>query len=155
MDLLTNILQDRVRDLVLRPPVPTSVDQTIGTVVEQMRRGRSGCALITDSGRLLGIFTERDVLSRVLLKGAPLSDPIRSVMTPRPATVRPTDTVAQVIRVMHSGGYRHLPVVDENEEVVGVVSVRAVVGYLAEHFPNAVFNLPPSPGQVQTQREGA
>jgi hypothetical protein len=56
---------------------------------------------------------------------------------------------------MEEGGYRHLPVVDESSRVVGILSVKRIVHYLVEHFPNTVYNLPPDPNAVQQQREGA
>jgi predicted transcriptional regulator len=56
---------------------------------------------------------------------------------------------------MEEGGYRHLPVVDECSRVVGILSVKRIVHYLVEHFPNTVYNLPPDPNAVQQQREGA
>ena len=56
---------------------------------------------------------------------------------------------------MEEGGYRHLPVVDENGKAVGMLSVKRIIRYLVEHFPGAVYNLPPDPGAVQQEREGA
>jgi hypothetical protein len=56
---------------------------------------------------------------------------------------------------MDEGGYRHLPVVDEGGRPVGVLSVKRIVHYLVEHFPTTVYNLPPNPGAVPQEREGA
>ena len=68
-------------------------------------------------------------------------------MTPHPITVGPKDPVRTAIRRMQKGGYRHLPVVDENGRPVGILSARRVVHYLVEHFPALVFNQPPDPNQ--------
>jgi CBS domain-containing protein len=56
---------------------------------------------------------------------------------------------------MVSGGYRHLPVVDEEGRPVGVLSVKQIMHYLVEHFPSTVYNLPPDPRVVPQEREGA
>ncbi len=155
MELLAGLSRDSVRALASSPLVELSPEETIGTALERMRSRRCGCALVCAAGKLLGIFTERDVLVRVLAKGTALAEPIRSVMTPDPVVVHPEDSVAQVIRRMHTGGYRHLPLVDQEGVVLGVVSVKAVVCYLVEHFPRAIYNLPPDPAQIQKAREGA
>ena len=76
-------------------------------------------------------------------------------MTPHPVVVDRKEPVGAVIRRMEEGGYRHLPVVDEGGHVVGILSVKRIVHYLVEHFPATIYNLPPDPGVVQQEREGA
>jgi len=56
---------------------------------------------------------------------------------------------------MEEGGYRHLPVVDVTGKPLGVLSVKRIVHYLAEHFPATVYNLPPDPSSVPQSAEGA
>jgi CBS domain-containing protein len=56
---------------------------------------------------------------------------------------------------MEEGGYRHLPVVDERERPVGILSVKRIIRYLVEHFPTTVYNLPPDPQAVPKNPEGA
>ena len=107
----------------------------VADAVESMRRENAGCLLVTDGGRLVGLFTERDLLTRVLAKGRALAGPIASRDDPRPVTVGPKDPVRTAIRRMQKGGYRHLPVVDEEGRPVGILSARRVVHYLVEHFP--------------------
>ncbi|HUU84386.1 MAG TPA: CBS domain-containing protein [Phycisphaerae bacterium] len=155
MKLLQALAQDRAEDLAFCPLVESSPQETISVVIGRMRDRRCGCALVTEAGKLRGIFTERDVLTRVLAKEFSQTEPISAVMTPDPVTLTPQDPVAEVIRRMHAGGYRHLPVIDSERNVLGVVSVKAVVCYLVEHFPAAVYNLPPDPAQRQSAREGA
>ena len=76
-------------------------------------------------------------------------------MTPNPTTLKTTDSVADAIRLMNQGHYRHLPLVDENGGLVGVLGVRDLINYLAEHYPYEVYNLPPDPHQVIRAPEGA
>ena len=89
-----------------------------------MAEHQCGSVLVIERGRLLGIFTEGDLVRRVL---APGRDPnltlLIEVMTPDPDTIRPRETVDEAIRRMDEFGYRHLPVVD-GAAVVGMVALR-------------------------------
>lgn len=155
MKLRENLMSDRVsllgQSTLVEVPPGASVRETIAL----MRARRCGCVLVSEGKRLLGIFTERDVLTRVLAAGADLSARIDAFMTADPVTIRPTDSVGLVIRQMLDGGYRHLPIVDQEGRAVGVVSVKGLIHYLVEYFPTTIYNLPPVPGQVQQSREGA
>jgi CBS domain-containing protein len=141
----------------LEPSPPREIDHeaTVSAAVEAMRNGNTGCLLVTDNGKLVGLFTERDLLTRVLAKNRPLLTPLRLVMTPAPVTVEPKDSVRTAIRRMQKGGYRHLPVVDEEGRPVGILSARRVVHYIVEHFPALVFNQPPDLNQFPETPEGA
>ncbi len=141
----------------LEPTEPRSIDasQTVADAVAAMREENIGCLLITDAGRVAGLFTERDLLTRVLSLGRPLDTPIRMCMTPNPVSVSPKDSVRTAVRRMQKGGYRHLPVVDEENRPVGILSARRVVHYLVEHFPGLVFNLPPQPDRYPESPDGA
>lgn len=120
-----------------------------------MRDHGRGCVLVCEGDRLCGILTERDVLTRILASGGNLDAPIASYMTRDPVTIRRSDRIASVLRLMLDGGYRHLPIVNDRGVPLGVVSVKGLIHYLVEHFPAAVYNLPPSPGSTQQNREGA
>jgi CBS domain-containing protein len=89
-----------------------------------MAEHQCGSVLVTERGRLLGIFTEGDLVRRVL---APGHDPnltlLVEVMTMEPETIRPGESVDEAIRRMDEYGYRHLPVVDGGA-VVGMVALR-------------------------------
>ena len=83
-----------------------------------------GCVLIAEQDRLAGIFTERDVVNRVVAEGLdPQATTLARVMTPDPDTVAPDCAPIEALRMMHDRGYRHLPVVAEGR-VVAVVSRR-------------------------------
>ena len=75
-------------------------------------------------------------------------------MTPDPDRVRQRDPVATALRWMRRRGYRHVPVVDEADQVIGCVRHGDIVGYVAEVYPERVLNLPPDPDQVALEREG-
>jgi len=154
MELSRNLKVDSVSRLDPTEPRTIDADEPTSAAVAAMREWSVGCLLVTELGRLVGIFTERDLLTRVLAPGRALHSPMRLCMTPDPVTVAPKDSVRTVVKRMQKGGYRHLPVVDEAGRPVGVLSARRVVHYLVEHFPALVFNLPPDPDRYPETREG-
>ncbi len=141
----------------LSPPPPRLLDAAapVAAAVELMRRERVGCLLVTRLGRVVGLFTERDLLTRILGPGRSLLVPMGGCMTPDPVTVHPKDPVRTAIKRMEAGGYRHLPVVDDARRPVGVLSAKRVVRYLVEHFPGLVHNQPPRPNEYPDTAEGA
>lgn len=155
MELAKNLKIDSVSRLQPTPPLRIGPEQAVAEAVALMRQERVGCILVCEDDRLVGIFTERDLMRRVLAAGKPLTLPVAECMTPNPVSVHRKEPIGAAVRRMEEGGYRHLPVVDEGGRVVGVLSVKRIVHYLVEHFPATIYNLPPDPGVVQHEREGA
>lgn len=136
-------------------PIVVTPDTTIRTALDKMKEGRQGSALVTDTeNRLLGIFTERDAL-KILAAGGEMNVAIESAMTKQPKTVQDNDSLAQAIKLMASGGYRRLPVLDDTGAVAGILKVSHVLRYVVEHVPGIVYNLPPTPHHTTQNREGA
>lgn len=148
------LVNDRVRNLEFGPAVTVSPGSTIGATISVMQEKRVGCVIVGDDRKTVGVFTERDVLSRVLAGGAALDGAIHTVMTPNPRTIALDDNLAAAVRTMHGAGLRHLPVVDEKGMAIGVLSIKRIIHHLVEHFPQAVYNLPPDPATVSSAREG-
>jgi CBS domain-containing protein len=155
MDLPRNLKIESVSRLHPTPPRQVRPEQTVAEAVALMRQQEVGCLLVCNGPRVVGIFTERDLMSRVLAARVPLTEPVSRFMTPNPVAVHPKDPIGLAVRRMEEGGYRHLPVVDEAGRPVGVLSVKRIVHYLVEHFPGTVYNLPPDPGAISQEREGA
>ena len=153
--LAQHLREDRVNELRLREACTAAPADSVAEVTRCMRERRTGCVLVVKDGQLLGIFTERDFVNRVVTQGFDPSGPVEQVMTPNPATVPAGASVLSAIELMDSGGYRHLPVIGDDGRPVGVLSVKDVVHYLVEYFPAKVYNLPPTPDQAQPAREGA
>ena len=147
---------DKIRHL--RPHVVPMLGRkaTVGESVEAMQKTRRGCVLICHGKEIVGIFTERDAMMRAS-DGRPetLRQTIDTVMTLTPRTVSINDSILSAIRIMTEKGFRHLAVIGESGECVGTISMRNIVQYLAEHFPEAVYNLPPVSDQINEEREGA
>jgi CBS domain-containing protein len=155
MDLARNLKIDSVSRLAPTAPLQISPNHTIADAVALMRQEGVGSVLVCQGSRIVGIFTERDLMRRVLAPGKPLTLPVAVCMTPNPEQVHPKDSIAAALRRMEEGGYRHLPVVGESGKALGVLSVKQVVHYLVEHFPSTIYNLPPDPAAVPQEREGA
>jgi CBS domain-containing protein len=155
MELARNLKVDSVSRLHATAPLRVAPEQTIADAVRLMREHRVGCLLVCRDDRLLGVFTERDLMRRVLSAGLPLSTPVADCMTRDPVVVGPKEPIGAAVRRMEEGGYRHLPVVDEIGRPLGVLSVKRIVHYLAEHFPATIHNQPPDPASFPTTAEGA
>lgn len=134
--------------------VRSGPDEPVRAVAERMRARKTGCALVCENERLVGILTDRDVLRKVIPEGR-WDLPVRDVMTANPDTIRPEEPLAEVVRRMARGHYRHLPMVDAAGRPLKTVSVRGLVRHLAEHFPIEVYNLPPNPDRTPAAPEGA
>jgi signal-transduction protein with cAMP-binding, CBS, and nucleotidyltransferase domain len=126
------LMSDRIGDLTMGPALLVEAGTTVRKAVEKMRRFRHGCALVQDGDRLVGIFTERDLLTRVIRKGLdPAEVTMATVMTRAPWTLAPGDPPAFAIHRMVAQGLRHLPVIDSGE-LQGFVSVRNILRYIHE-----------------------
>jgi len=117
------------RKLIL---VPGSM--TVREAAKLMKSKRYGAVLVTESDDLLGIFTERDAIFRVIAVGLdPETTPLVDVMTKEPKTITPDKTFGHAMLMMHEGGFRHVPVVEDGK-LVGMVSSRNALDPDLEEF---------------------
>ena len=139
------LLDDTVRLLAPSEPLRMTADHSVARAIAIMVQNRRSAVVIVDGAdRLIGIFTERDVLTRVMGAGRVARDTLlRDVMTPEPESLRPDDRICYAINRMHTGGFRSLPLVDDQHRPIGIITVNDVVRWLAEIFPEAVLNLRP------------
>jgi CBS domain-containing protein len=135
-----------IGELTYRPHANVDVTAPLGKVVDEMKTRGRGCALVEENGTLVGIFTERDLLNRVDHHDPTWRQrPVKDVMTAHPMVGRPSDSLAEVVRLLEAGRRRHLPVVDDKGTVLGLISIRDVMTYIAGRFPEELMNLPPDP----------
>jgi len=154
MKIERSLRELEVLALELQPPIVLDSQTCVAEVIEAMRRSCLGYALLETDGRLDGIFTERDVFLTVLGNVPALQEPVERYMTAAPARVNGGDPVWRVIVMMHEGGYRQVPVVDEDDRILGCVRHKDIAGYLVNHYAAQVLNLPPDPEQVARAPEG-
>jgi CBS domain-containing protein len=143
----SRLLAESLHVLPLQRPLLYAEDATVTDAMRGMQRKRRHCVLVTRDGTartaLTGLFTERDVLFRIIDRGRnPASLPLRDVMEADPETLPLDATVAQVLNRMAVAGRQHLPVVDAKGRPAAVVSVDDLMSFLVETFPREVLNLP-------------
>lgn len=126
------LLSAKLVDLSLTEAVVLAPGDTVRAAIEQMREAATGCVLVQENGRLVGLFNERHLLSRVLRKGLdPAKTLLGEVMLRDPIKLAPDDPPAYAIHCMVSRKVRHLPVVS-GETILGFISVRNILAFLHE-----------------------
>ena len=136
-----NILSESIGSIGLKDPLTIAPTATLQNCLDTMQKHRVGSLLITDENdKLVGIFTERDFLLKVIGKISDLSS--RSVgefMTKDPVRERPEASLAFALSVMSHGGFRHVPIVDQDDVPIGMISVKDVVDYLVERMLSGIL----------------
>jgi CBS domain-containing protein len=115
-------------------PVTAPSGMTVTEAAKLMKEHNIGALMVVEDDKLVGVFTERDALFRVLAAGleGDRTD-LAAVMTTNPQTIGPESGFTTALQMMHDGRYRHLPVVEEGR-VIGIVSVRDALGPELETF---------------------
>ncbi|MFP6663262.1 MAG: CBS domain-containing protein [Deltaproteobacteria bacterium] len=153
-----SILQAPIADLPeVREPIAVGPDATLRQAIETMNREHVGCVLVVVDEKLVGIFTERDVLRQIATSRIDIDNAtVESVMTRDPETLTREDAISYALNRMTIGGFRHVPLVDDEGYPVGIIAMRSICEYLVALFPREVLNLPPRPGlSISRTREGA
>ena len=115
-------------------PVTAAASMTVAEAARLMKERKVGALMVIEDEKLVGVFTERDGLFRVLAEGRPGdATPLGDVMTRNPQTIGAEKPFVHALQMMHEGGFRHLPVV-EGDRVIGIVSVRDALGPELEAF---------------------
>jgi CBS domain-containing protein len=124
------------------PPVIVSPDDSVMTAIEVSLPQRVGAVSVMERGRLVGIFTERDVMLKIVhQKRDPERTLIRDVMTSPVMTVKPDTNVGDVLHLMLDRHIRHLPVSQDGTTVLGMLSIRNVLQYMVEDLQSNVHHL--------------
>jgi CBS domain-containing protein len=127
------MLTNKVHELMTRDPITAAVSSTIFEVMELMAEKNVGRAIITENEATVGIFTEKDVLKRVMsARLDPRSTPIKKVMT-SPARSVPEDTrIIDALAKMYRSKFRHLLVREKKGKIVGIISMRRILEFAVE-----------------------
>lgn len=129
------MFSQRVRSVMEQKKLLTAAPQTsVCEAAKLMATKNVGAIMVVENERLVGIFTERDALVRVIAKGRDTQTTrLAEVMTSEPQTVDPNKTFGYALLMMHESGFRHVPVV-ENDKLVGIVSSRNALDPDLEEF---------------------
>ena len=121
-------------ELLVREVVSVSPSDTVEEVTRLMKRRHLGCVVVVDGGKVSGVFTERDLLTRVVPEGVdPKATPVSKVMTTEPKTVDKSEPLERVFSVLAERRFRHVPITDDGRPV-GMVSLSDFAGVLKEVF---------------------
>lgn len=137
-DIELDLLHRPLGDLIAQDYATVSPNTLVRDVVKQLNEKGHHCAIVIEDDKIAGILTERDVLNKLADHfDQRAGDPVKQYMTPNPETLHMDDPVAFGLNRMTVGGYRHVPI-ERDGKLAGVVSVRHILGYLVDRFPDVL-----------------
>jgi len=132
------IVEETVEAIQSQPFASVTPDTPIGAAVDQLAELEIGCLLVAEANKLVGVFSKRDVLDKVADRYEEIKNhPVSEVTSSNPIYVYDTDSAAAALHVMAVSGFRHVPVMNVNDELVGIVSPQRVLAFLQERFEAA------------------
>ena len=154
MSVELDFLVETVKGLDLSEYSVIASGTTVRDAVNTMCSDAHNCSLIVLDDQIVGIFTDRDVLHKVVDQPKVWDQPVDEVMSPQPLTVNGRQLASDALRIMDEQRMRNLPVVSEEGEIIGNLTHFGIIRYLADLFPKEVYNLPPTPDHYGKQRHG-
>lgn len=147
--MLREIAETRVNVIAKREPVRVRAETGLIEVVTAMKEAGRGAAFVEDeSGKLIGVFTERDLVAKLdHASHAWHRTPVGEVMIRDPISIEESQIVRNALAVMVSRRFRRLPIVDADGRAVAMLSIRDILALVASYFPKELLNLPPDPDQ--------
>ncbi len=124
------------------PPASVETTATVRHAVDVMRAARVGAVAVNDGDQLVGIFTERDLMLRVVGEDLdPATTPVEQVMVRKPVSITPAARRAEALEIMLTKHFRHLPIVDEAGKAIGMVSIRNLLTNRVERLEGHMASL--------------
>jgi CBS domain-containing protein len=154
-DLESALANESVGSAASHPALVVDEATPMHRVLQLMREQNRGAVLVVSNNTLAGIFTERDVLMKVAGQATVLDKTVSQLMTADPVTLPVDASVAFALNKMLIEGFRHIPLVDEQNRPIAVVSMRDLIDYLSNFFSRDILNLPPDPRVGFRNRDGA
>ena len=121
--------------------------------IEVMKQDEGGCAIVCEGKQIVGIFTERDLLSKIIGQEIDMNAPVSNWMSPVVSTLTPDASIGDAVSLMNDKSFRNIPLV-KGDQLVGSISVFDVILYLAESYPKETMNLPPMTDQIMSTEDG-
>ncbi|MBV4359213.1 CBS domain-containing protein [Pinibacter aurantiacus] len=119
-----------------------SPDSSVYDALESLEERNLGALVVIENGKLIGVFTERDYARKVILKGRSSKETlVRHIMTSRPIFVTPDTTIEECMQMMTDKYIRHLPVLNNLGELVGVISIGDLVKYIITEKDSIIEHL--------------
>jgi len=151
------LIDEKLKNLARREPLTVRPGASLQSCVDLIRgTGTADSVFVTDAaGRLVGVLAERDIFAHLVADTTDLGQPVERLMVDHPNTLHLDQPIRRAIELMQTGRFRNVPLVDDDEVLVGVVRPVDVLKFLAEAFPEELLNLPPRPHQLMDAIEGA
>jgi CBS domain-containing protein len=151
-----SVTDERLRVLSRREPVTVPPGTSLAECIAAIQRTGTGDSVFVmdGSGRLAGVLTERDIFGRIVGGDVDLAQPVETMMTTDPRHLHLDESVRDAMELMQTGRYRNVPLLDEEDHLIGVVRPQDILKFLAEAFPEELLNLPPRPHQRMRKAEG-
>src|SRR5579862_5459866 len=131
----SNSLKAPIRRLSPHQPITCESGSPAREAIATMQKHRIGCMLVVQKGQLVGILSERDIVLRLPSQNFdPGALAVEALMTRDPDVLQMDDIVAFAMNRMHVSGYRHIPVVDDDERPVGIISIKDLIRYAVEEL---------------------
>ncbi len=145
-----------IAEINSREPVRVRAKTPLIDVVLAMSKARRGATIIEDDAeRIIGIFTERDLTSKINHSTHDWHKvTVDQVMNDRPKTIKATQFINEALSIMITCRFRHLPVVDSDNHVLGIITIRDIILHVAKLYPKEFLNLPPRPDSEASDRYG-
>jgi CBS domain-containing protein len=156
MGLRSDILNQPVSSLALRPLITVRPSATVHEAIETMRRARLGCVIvIDDAGKPIGMFNEKMLMRMLLEKPDAISQPIRQHMTRNVWSVIEGDTIARLIGVLQVHKLRWACVCDDSGKATAITGLKGLMEHIVDNFPRQCKVQPIRSNLAIEQREGA
>lgn len=146
--------QTKIFEVINPKLVQATPDTSLKEAVALMQHQKSSYVVIAKDKKVVGIFTEVDLVRKVLNQKINWTNPVSQFMSPDPVTLSPNDAIGKALDAMEQHRLYYIPLVNELGDLVNVLSVRTLLRFLSEFYPTEIYNLPPDPDQVLTTPEG-
>ncbi len=148
------IRSKKISEIINPRLIQSEPELSVQDAINLMQQNKAGYIVVAKNKKVVGIFTETDVVQKILDQDINWKDPIGKYMTKDPFILKLTDTVGTAIDLMGQHKFYHIPLVDDQGDLVNVLSVRTLIRFLAEFYPQEIYNLPPHPDQIMETPEG-
>jgi len=146
--------EKKIYQIINTKLVQSDPSKSIREAIEIMQGTGSGYLVISEKEKLCGILTEKEVARKVLGKNVNMDAPVTEFMNAEPIFCNPEDSVGTAVDTMAKNNCYHLPLLNDEKKLVGVISVRTIIRFLAGFYPAEVYNLPPNIDQIMQSPEG-
>ena len=145
-----------VGHIPLQTPIIVTEDTSIEATIRDMQTKKTGCVLVINKDKALsGIVTGRDIMEKFIATDLAKSTPIGKFMSRKVLSLSPDTLISDVVIFLGKTSIRHIPICHDPKNILGLLSVRNLITFIAENLPEEVLNLPPYGERISTETFGA